>query len=261
MAGEVRVHGLFLDFDGTISPVNILREEARVPGETQQVLKQISRTVPVGIITTKDLHFIEPRTPFATAWCAVGGLEIKVGDMVTIDHRVPKALPFISAALAYAKHCSNGHLFIEEKTSSGGETIAFCVDWRHSQEPEEAKARAGRILTSFQRLPLSVVEYRGQPFFDVYPCRVDKGKALVSLKRTLGLCDGIMYLGDSKVDNPAFKVADVGIGVRHAESAYDLQSQYYINFEDVPGFFLKLASNDMLFSPEYPEIKPAERRN
>ncbi|MBI2980402.1 MAG: HAD-IIB family hydrolase [Chloroflexi bacterium] len=251
---QMKIQGLFLDYDGTISPLNVLRQESRVPAETESVLHRIKQSIPVGIITTKDMSFIVSRTPFASAWCAIGGLEIKIGNKIITDPCVQAALPYMTLALQYARRYSDNHLFIEEKQDSTGQTIAFCVDWRQSQDQKEAEARASKVMADCQKPPLNVIKYEGQPFFDVYPCRTDKGKALTKLKRNLGVQDGVMYMGDSKVDNPAFKVADIGIGVLHGESAAKLVCDYYIKFENVVSFLQRLAENSLVFSQDFPEI-------
>jgi len=250
----MKVDGLFLDYDGTISPLNVTREESEVPEETQAMLSEIKEYIPVGIITTKDLSFILPRTPFATAWAAIGGLEVKMGNRIVTDPRVEGALPYISLALGCARRCSDTLLFIEEKKDSAGQTVAFCVDWRQSQDPQESESRAKRVLDSCQRLPLNVIRYEGQPFFDVYPCNVDKGRALAVLKRNFDLRSGVMYMGDSKIDNPAFEAADIGIGVLHRESKADLDCDYYVEFEDVAGFLRRLIENNLVFSRNFPGI-------
>lgn len=252
--GQMKIQGLFLDYDGTISPLNVLRREVRVSKETEAVLHRIKQLIPVGIITTKDMAFIMPRTQFASAWCVIGGLEIKIGERIITDPCVHAVLPYISLALQYARCYSDNHLFIEEKRDSTGQTIAFCVDWRQSQNPKEAEARASKVMACCQKPPLNVIKYKGQPFFDVYPCRIDKGRALAELKRNLDVKSGVMYMGDSKVDNPAFKVADIGIGVSHEESAGDLTCDYYVKFENVARFFQHLIENNLLFDKDFPEI-------
>lgn len=89
----MRVQGLFLDYDGTISPINAPREEARVPEEMRAILSQIKRLILVGMITTKSMAFIVPRAPFASAWCAIASLEMKTGERIIIDPRIEVALP------------------------------------------------------------------------------------------------------------------------------------------------------------------------
>jgi HAD superfamily hydrolase (TIGR01484 family) len=249
-----KVEGLFLDYDGTISPLNVPREESKVPGETEAILHRIRQLIPVCITTTKDLSFIVPRTPFASAWSAIGGLEIKIDERIILDRNVQKAIRFISPALQYTRQHSDNYLFIEEKRDSTGQTIAFCVDWRQHQNTKEAEVKANDVMNYCQRLPLNVIRYEEQPYFDVYPCPIDKGKALTDLKRNLGVSGAIMYMGDSKVDNPAFNIAEFSVGVLHEETHANLTCHYYVKFENVAILLQHLKENNMVFSPHFPEI-------
>jgi trehalose-phosphatase len=251
---QIKVQGLFLDYDGTIGPVNVSREESKVSQETATILHQIKQLIPVGIITTKDLSFILPRTPFASAWSAIAGLEIKIGSDVVQDTIAEATITRVLLALDNAQELGGDRLFIEKKSNSKGQVLAFCVDWRHCPEPKMAKEIADKIITSCTSLGLVVIEYRGQAFFDVYPCRIDKGKALTQLKRKLGIKSGVVYLGDSKVDNPAFHVADVGIGVLHQESVTELNCDYHVKFEDVAQFLRHLLDENLVFHKDFPEI-------
>jgi len=259
---SVKVNGLFIDYDGTISPLNVPREKSGVSEEIKAILYRIKELVPIGIITNKDMSFIVPKTPFASAWGAVGGLEIKIGEKITTSPRVQAALPLISLALNYARSHNDNHVFFEEKKSSSGQTIAFCVDWRQSPDPVEAEKRESQVIAYCERLRLTVIKYRGQPFFDVYPCPIDKGTALTELKRRLGVSDGVMYMGDSKVDNPAFHIADISVGVLNEESMSNLTCEYYVKFEGVPKLLQHLRESDLIFSQNFLEtsIKPDWKR-
>lgn len=256
---QIGVGALFLDYDGTITSLNVPRQESRVPAELNVLLHRIKELIPVGIITTKDMGFIVPKTRFANVWAAIAGLEIRIGSRVVKAVGVKKRLPYVLQALEYARRLSDKYLFIEEKRDSSGQTVAFCVDWRFSANLMEAKLRATRVMNHCRNSSLEVIGYEGQPYFDVYPCRVDKGKALVELKRHFGLQSGLMYLGDSKVDNPAFQVADIGIGVLHEESAADLECDYYVRFEDVGSLLRRLMENNLVFYDDSPEIIPRKQ--
>jgi hypothetical protein len=75
----INVKCLCTDYDGTISQLNVTREKSCVPVETRTMLNQISRSLPVLVVTMKDLYFIKSRTPFAHAWSGIGGLETLLG--------------------------------------------------------------------------------------------------------------------------------------------------------------------------------------
>src|SRR3990170_4117881 len=79
---QIRVKSLFLDYDGTISPLNASRSHSQVPAKTRTVLQRISKFIPIIIVSTKDLSFLLPRTPFAHAWGGIAGIEKKIGNTI-----------------------------------------------------------------------------------------------------------------------------------------------------------------------------------
>jgi hydroxymethylpyrimidine pyrophosphatase-like HAD family hydrolase len=194
------------------------------------------------------------RTPFAHAWVGLGGLEIKTGDVVTRASCLRKITTHLTTALKYAKGFSGNDLIIEEKRDSEGATVAFSVDWRRSVDRCRAEERALKIISYCETLPIVSIKYEGQPFFDVFPCPVNKGKALLKLKRKLGLRNGILYMGDSIVDNPAFEVADIAVGIIHEETPDNLACDYFVKFEDIATFLQSLLKSKFRFSPKFPKI-------
>lgn len=226
------------------------------------MLREIGSLLPISIVTMKDLSFIVPRTPFAQAWSAIGGLEMRVGKRVMKNDRLRQMSSNISLSLNYARsHISSPGVEIEEKEDSEGRTIAFCVDWRQAENPQEAKHEAEVVATYCKGLGLNVIRYETQPFFDVYPVVPDKGEALRDMMNELSIRKGVLYLGDSKTDNPAFRASDISLGVVHDESPLQtLDCDYLVKFESVPDFLHALVLNDLQFTPNFPMIKPNPNR-
>ena len=249
-----KINALFLDYDGTISPLDVPMSESKVPSGTAAVLQKISQRIPVAIITTKDLSFVVKRTPFACAWAGLGGLEIKVGDVTFKSQKLRKAMKHLTIALERAKCLSNDDITIEEKRDSEEVTVAFSVDWRRAKNISAAEDTAMKIFVYCETLPVFTIKYERQPFFDVFPFPINKGKALLELKKKLGLCDGIIYLGDSTVDNPAFEEADISVGVIHQGTPKDLFCDYFVNFEDVTAFLRGLLKDNFCLNLSAPLI-------
>lgn len=261
---KMSIKCLSSDYDGTISPLEVSRSESHVPLETRVMLRQISKLMPISIVTMKDLSFVMPRTPFAHAWSAIGGLEMQVGKRVVKRECLEPLLPNISLAINYARtHVSALGVEIEEKQDSEGRTMAFCVDWRRTRDSKAAKQEVEGLASYCEGLGLRLLRYGNQPFYDVYPVDPDKGRGLQETLSELAVKGGILYLGDSEMDNSAFRASDISIGVIHEEMpSQTLDCDYLLKFENVPRFLKALFANKFQFSSDFPmiEVNPSKRR-
>ncbi|MGC1133611.1 MAG: hypothetical protein WA941_12375 [Nitrososphaeraceae archaeon] len=81
-----RIAAILSDYDGTLCPTDSVKNKAgTIPEELEQVLWSISRQIPVCIISSKDYHFLHPRTKFAGVLSCMLGIE-------TISFRTDKGL-------------------------------------------------------------------------------------------------------------------------------------------------------------------------
>lgn len=68
---------IFSDYDGTLCPTSSIRSsgEGKIPYKLEQVLWEVSRLIPICIISSKDYHFLHPKTRFARIISCIGGTE------------------------------------------------------------------------------------------------------------------------------------------------------------------------------------------
>jgi hydroxymethylpyrimidine pyrophosphatase-like HAD family hydrolase len=157
--------------------------------------------------------------------------------------------------------------FINDNKILAGVTIDYrhLKDWQsYKRETEpllkeiiERKIRSSSTYQSVQQVPY-VQTYSSHPFIDAYSIRCDKGLAfdttiseLKSFNNNKVQNMNILYLGDSENDNPAFKRADISIGVRSDKRLNPkLTCQYLVEFNQLSIFLKRLKDNDYVFSDE-----------
>ena len=142
------------------------------------------------------------------------------------------------------------------------------MDWRHNSNwmvnkekyKEIVKALVSKILNSAHQKEgsiskensslytqhLFIQEYSTHPFIDVYVTKLSKGGAFDSvvskLYEIMDIKGKIIYLGDSENDNPAFRKADISIGVNSDNRLNPtLDCTYFIKFENLSIFLRRLS--------------------
>ncbi len=238
----MKVTGLFTDYDGTLAPTDVRREDSGVPGPLLSAISQVSSGIPVAIVTSKDLKFVKQRTPFAWAWAAVLGLEVRLRDgsgrlaQVSEDFRqilvgVRKALP--------------SDIVVEEKLGSDGSLLGVALDWTlasDSPPPELKEAESAFETGGFQ-----ITKYTGERYTDIYAAPIDKGVGVRELVDLLGVEGPVMYLGDSEADNEAFEACEIPICVVHSQKTDHLNCDFAVRPEELPGFLTALVSSGFEF--------------
>ena len=184
---------------------------------------------------------------------ATCGLEIQVGDRMYVDERVREPNKKIETAYKEALRRIlpiPDNIVIERKETEEGNLLAFCIDWRLSKDWNEARRKSTPLLTFCKEQGLFVVESDISPYANVFPFQVDKGSAYLKLRTELSVTGPAMYLGDSEIDDPAFQLADVSIGVKHRRVMPRLQCRYRVEFLELEGFLSNLIDTDFDFQEE-----------
>ena len=275
-----RVKAIISDYDGTLVPTaNVKNPKINsVPKELEEILEKVSSEIPVCIISTKDFEFLRKKTAFARVLSCMMGIETLIltknhGLPPTIEKRILCAdlqmLQLKSQALEaiaeqVTSHEEFSQLLVERKHITDGILAGLTIDWRHLDGDWSYYSRGinhfiSGLVANLKNPPVPidiyVQKYSTHPFVDIYSTECNKGMAFDTVISELAdvSVDGrsIIYLGDSENDNPAFRKAGISLGIRSdARLNPKLDCHYFLNYEQLSSFLMRLRKNDYLFSVE-----------
>ncbi len=224
------VIGIFFDFDGTLSPLKISREEAGIRSELVKVLTELSGKYVLVVASSKDCHFLLSKAPIFHSYICVNGLEILAKDYLLCDTALTKKhlIDAITDVRNLAGELSGA--YVEEKKSLTNLLLGLSIDWStYGEAPEGLEG----LLQVARGRGLKVLEYRLNPFVDIYISEKGKGEAVKTLRTLLGL-DRVVYVGDGENDIPAFKVSDTSVLVRHQHNyGLSVEVDYEVPYEEL----------------------------
>jgi hydroxymethylpyrimidine pyrophosphatase-like HAD family hydrolase len=145
------------------------------------------------------------------------------------------------------------------------------IDYRHLKDWQSYKRNNEPLLKEIIQRNINsslaahhqhyVQTYSTHPFIDIYSVICNKGLAFDAAISELACFNNadddndddrrhnILYIGDSENDNPAFKRADVSIGVNSDKRLNpELTCQYLVEFNQLAIFLKRLQYNDFVFS-------------
>ncbi len=216
-AGEIRglVEGrrpaVFLDYDGTLTPIVERPEDALLPAETRAAIEALAALVPVAVVSGRDLADVRRLVGVeGIGYAGSHGFDLVRPDG-SADQRAREFLPDLDAAereLAPRLEAIPGAR-IERKR------FAVAVHYRQVDDDlvPQVETAVAKVAGAHPRLRRT----GGKRVFELRPdVDWDKGKALLWLLETLGLAgEGVfpIYLGDDETDEDAFAaIRDRGVG-------------------------------------------------
>lgn len=284
----MQISTILSDYDGTLSPTTYLNSDnktgrlsnCRNQIELDRVLWEISSKRTIAIVSTKDFNFLHDRTKFANIISCMMSIETMIlkhidsarcyknscvkKSMLNIDFEIlrknsQKLESIIDRISLKFKNVSIYRKLTFKGSILGGVTI----DWRHLEEWNSIKKkieqdviRISNQINDSSEYPLFVQTYSSHPFVDIYSTMCSKEIAYDKICKIIHDSNfdkfrnkNILYLGDSENDNPAFRKADVSIGVKSDKRLKPkLDCQYLIDFSQLPKFLMNLLKNDFNFS-------------
>lgn len=212
-----RTPAVFLDFDGTLTPIVDRPSEAVLGEAMRAVLGQVAGSFPTAVISGRDLADVRERVGIdGLVYAGSHGFDILFPDG---SGHSPEAARDALPALAEAAEAMEERLDGVEGAFVERKRFAVAVHYRLA-----ADDRRGEIEQAVDEIVARHPELRkrgGKKIFEFVPdIDWDKGEALRLLLQVMELADDPdtvpLYLGDDETDEDAFAVLEergIGIGI------------------------------------------------
>jgi alpha,alpha-trehalase len=218
-AGQKRLV-IFLDYDGTLTPIVARAEDAHLSSAMRATLIELARTFPVAIFSGRDLEDVRRHVAQHHLYYAGShGFEIAGPHNF---HRVHETVETFLGDLDQAEAALRQHLdriagaWVERKR------FAIAVHFRQVRQDHEAAVAA--LVTEVQQAHPRLRQTGGKKVFELRPA-LDwhKGKALFWLLDVMELAPEVvwpLYIGDDVTDEDAFRaLRHTGVGIVVIEDA------------------------------------------
>ena len=229
---------VFLDYDGTLTPIVSHPEDASLSDSMRQTLRSLAARLPVAILSGRDLDDVRGRVlvdgiVYAGSHgfdiAGAGGLRRELGDaylpvLDAAENELREALDDIAGAQLERKHFS------------------VAAHYRNVNEND-----AGRVALAVHAVAAKHGQLRridGKKVYELLP-DIDwsKGKAVLWLLETLEVDRGKalpIYIGDDRTDEDAFCTLEKrGIGILVSEQPQATAASYWLKDPDEVECFLR----------------------
>jgi len=235
---------LFLDYDGTLTPIVSRPELAVLSDRRRSVLKRLAASYPTAIISGRGRDDVERLVGLPDlAYAGSHGFDIVGPGGAAAGHAVADWIePVMGRVAEMVKPQLAGidGVLIEEKR--------FSIAVHYRLADEASVARIESIVDEAVAFNARLKKAYGKKVFEVRPdVEWDKGKALLFLVEALGLDSPDVvpfYIGDDVTDEDAFDVLrDRGIGILVSETPRPTEATYWVQAPwEVYAFFERLLS-------------------
>ncbi len=230
---------VFLDYDGTLTPIVNDPEKAFLPNSMLEVLKRVADSFPLAVISGRDLPDIRELVGMEEIYYAGShGFDIAGPEGMRTQHQ--KGTRYLSS-LDHAEK----ELKEKAKPISGArierKRFSIAIHYRNVQEDEVASLK--KVVEEVAGHHSDLRQSEGKKVLELQP-KIDwhKGKAVLWLLDKLGLnkADVVpFYLGDDVTDEDAFKtLRDRGLGIVVMDKPRPTAAQYRLNDPDEVEQFL-----------------------
>ena len=186
---------LAFDFDGTLAPIVVRPDDARVPPEVARHLAAIAGHLPVAILTGRSIADVTPRLGFAPRY-VIGNHGAE--DPAATAPRAGDALDALRLRIAADSALAAAGVMVEDKR------LSLALHYRTAPDPQAALERIDAALAGIEP---ALARFGGKFVVNVVAATLpDKGDALLGLVRREGAA-AAMFVGDDVTDEAVFRRA------------------------------------------------------
>ena len=235
---------LFLDYDGTLTPIVRRAEDAVLTEQMRSLLRELARHARVAIVSGRDRRDAEQMVAIeGLIYAGSHGFDIRSPDFELQHEAAQLALPDLDAAESRLRRQ------LEQVPGARVERKRFAVAVHCREVESESDRTIVEAHVDGACAACAALRKRGgKRVFELQPdVPWDKGRAMLWLLESMGLANRqavAMYLGDDVTDEDAFAVLagrDDGIGIRVAEPSEPTQARYVLaNCGQVEEFLRRL---------------------
>ena len=225
IAGRSGRVAVFLDYDGTLTPIVSQPENAWLSDSMRQTLQELAAQTPVAILSGRDLDDVRQRAGIDDiVYAGSHGFDIAgphglrrqmatefLPKLDTVENELHKRLDGISGALVERKR--------------------FSIAAHYRNVKEEDIPRVKRAVAEAAARHRELRRIDGKKVYELLPdVECDKGKAVLWLLEALGLDrenSRSIYIGDDVTDEDPFRALEqCGIGIVVGEQSQPTAARY-----------------------------------
>lgn len=242
---------MFLDYDGTLSPIVEDPDRAFMSKKMRKTVKKLAKCFPTAIVSGRCRDKVYKFVKLAELYYAGShGMDIKGPEKRSKSNKDSESVLFQPASEFLPMIDEVYKQMVETTKSTPGakvENNKFClsVHFRCVDEKKwsELAQQVRSVLKDYPKLRLT----QGRKVLEIRPTiKWDKGKALEFLLESLGFanCSNVfpVYIGDDRTDEDAFKILrdrGQGFGILVSKFPKDTSASYYLQEPDEVMDFLR----------------------
>lgn len=237
---------LFLDYDGTLSPIVSNPEDAILSDITKSVINKLAQIMPIGVISGRDRQNVKSKIGIESLiYAGSHGFDITGPNNLEMQYEEgQETLPILDKAEAELKEVLSSikGVLVERKK------YAIAVHFRNVEEEKikEVEVKVMGVLNRHKKLKKG----SGKKIIELKPA-LDwhKGKALTWILEALDLDSEVyipIFIGDDVTDEDALKVIqDDGIGIIVGEHEENTSASFSLNDTDEVTEFLEILESKL----------------